>query len=270
MSTDHTVAGVQLANGRMIDADGVYAAGNIADVSHQVLQAAAEGSQVAGAINADLAHEDASLALAALSGDGSDDWDRRYAQQTQRWSGQPNATLIAEVERLDPGSALDVCCGEGADAIWLALQGWDITGADISQIALDRARRVAADTGVDIDWVQADIAVEPPERKRYDLVSVSYPALPHTPGDDAIHALIDAVAPGGTLLVVGHDLASGDGHRHHAFDPCDYVQPADVAQHLDATWTIDVHQTRPRTRPPGVGPDVPDVVLRAHRTEPTA
>ncbi len=261
--------------GEMIETDargatsvpGVYAAGNVADVSHQVLQAAAEGSRIAAVINAELAHEDATLALEALAGDGAGDWDRRYAAEAQRWSGQPNQTLLVEMEDVTPGSALEVGCGEGADAIWLARRGWKVTAVDISDVALDRARRVAADIGVEIAWVRADVAVEPPAQGRYDLVSVHYPALRHAVGDGAIHALVEAVAPGGTLLVVGHDFAGAGHHRHHGFDPADYVQPPDVARLLDgSTWTIEVQESRPRIRPPGSeSPDVPDLVLRARR-----
>jgi len=264
-----------MGTGEVIETDGrgataipgIYAAGNVADVSHQVLQAAAEGSRIAAAINADLVDEDTSLALDALPGDSADDWDRRYASEAQRWSGQPNGALVIEIEHVAPGSALDVGCGEGADAFWLAQRGWDVTAVDISQLALDRAQRAAEDVGVEIDWIRADSASEPPAGRRYDLVSVHYPALRHTPGDDAIHSIIDAVAPGGTLLVVGHDLDGSDHHRHGGFDPSDYVQPTDVAQHLDAAWTIETQEMRPRTGPPGSdGPDIPDVVLRARRT----
>ncbi len=260
--------------GEMVETDGsgatavpgIYAAGNVADVSHQVLQAAAEGSRIGAVINADLAHEDASLALEASPGDGAEDWERRYASERQRWSGLPNGSLVVEIERVAPGTALDIGCGEGADAIWLARRGWDVTAVDLSQVALDRARRAADDAGVVVNWVRADIGVEPLGPRRYDLVSVHYPALRHAPGDDAIHAIIDAVAAGGTLLVVGHDMDGDHHHRHHGLDPADYVQPPDVARHLDPAWTIEVQEVRPRQRPPGSpGPDVPDVVLRARR-----
>jgi hypothetical protein len=258
---------IETGNGGATAIPGIYAAGNVADVSHQVLQAAAEGSRIAATINADLAQEDASLAaLEALPGDSADDWDRRYASEPRRWSGQPNGTLVVEIEHVAPGSALDVGCGEGADAIWLAQRGWQVTAVDISQMALDRARRAAEDASVKVDWIRADIAIKPPARRRYDLVSVHYPALRHTPGDNTILSIIDAVAPGGTLLIVGHNLDGSDHHERHGFDPSNYIQPADVAQHLDAAWTIDVQEVRARTPPPSSnGPDVPDVVLRARR-----
>lgn len=260
---------IETDNRGLTSVPGIYAAGNVTDVSHQVLQAAADGSRVGAAINADLADEDAALALASLPGDSADHWDERYGGEAQWWSGHPNATLVEETEHLEPGRALDVGCGEGADAIWLAQRGWDVTGLDISEVAIDRARGVARDAGVEVDWVRADIAVEPPAPAFYDLVSVHYPALPHTPDSDAMHAIIDAVAPGGTLLVVGHDLDAKEHHERHGRDPADYVQPADVAARLDALWAVEIHETRPRIKPPGSrGPDVPDIVLRARRTDP--
>ncbi|MFP5322316.1 MAG: FAD-dependent oxidoreductase [Acidimicrobiia bacterium] len=270
-----------MGTGEMIEVDergatsvaGVYAAGNVSDVSGQVLQAAAQGSRVAAMINADLAVEDAERALAAMHADPDRDsaehWDRRYADVGDRlWSGQPNPALVTEAADLPPGTALDVGCGEGADALWLAEQGWDVTAVDISAVAVERGRQVAEGAGLDVRWSAVDILTDPlpasPAGGGYDLVSAQYPAFPQTPGDDAIRALLDAVAPGGTLLVVHH--AFDHEHRPHAFDPADYVQPDDVARHLDDAWAVEVHERRPRVRPAGSpGPDVPDAVLRARR-----
>jgi thioredoxin reductase len=245
---------------------GVYAAGNVSDVSAQVLQAAAEGSRVGAVINADLAVEDAERAVAALAGDTAEHWDHRYADVGDRmWSGRPNSALVAEVADLEPGTALDVGCGEGADAIWLAEQGWRVTAVDISSVAVERGRQGAEQAGVQVEWVALDILREPLPAAGYDLVSAQYPAFRHDADDTAIRALVDAVAPGGTLLVVHHAF---DGeHRPHGFDPGDYVQPDDVARCLGEGWTIEVHERRSRVRPPGSpGPDVPDAVLRARRS----
>lgn len=253
------------------EAPGVYAAGNVADVSAQVLQAAAQGSRVGAMVNFDLVHEDAERATApirggALQGDSAEDWDDRYGSEEQFFSGAVNGALAAEATSLSPGRALDVGCGEGADAIWLAARGWEVTGLDISQLALDRARATADAAGVEVSWEQADVAVDPPKPEAYDLVSVFYPALRHSEDDAAIRALIDAVAPGGTLLVVGHDVDSMK-HHHVGFDPDDYVQPPDVAGRLGDDWTIEVDEVRERIRPPGHdGPDIPDRVLRARRS----
>ena len=132
------------------------------------------------------------------------------------------------------------------------------------------ARRDVAETreaaGVLVAWEQADVTVDPPKPEAYDLVSAFYPALRHTPDEAAISALIDAVAPGGTLLVVGHDVDSMK-HHHVGFDPDDYVQPPDIAERLGDGWTIETLELRPRVRPPGHdGPDIPDRILRARRS----
>jgi len=266
-----------MGTGELIETDargatsvpGVYAAGNVSDVSAQVLQAAAEGSRVGAAINADLAAEDADRAAAALAGDTAEHWDHRYADVGDRmWSGRPNGALVAEVADLEPGTALDVGCGEGADAIWLAQQGWRVTAVDISKVAVDRGREVAEREGVDVEWAALDIledALPIGPGGGYDLVSAQYPAFRHDADDTAIRALLDAVAPGGTLLVVHH--AFEGEHRPHGFDPADYVQPDDVGRLLGEGWTVEVHERRPRVRPPGSpGPDVPDAVLRARRS----
>ena len=253
------------------DAPGVYAAGNVTDVSAQVLQAAAQGSRVGAMVNADLVHEDADRAAASPRGgvplgDGAEDWDQRYGSEDQLFSGAVNGALAAEAASLNPGRALDVGCGEGADAIWLAARGWEVTGVDISGLALERAQVAAEAAGVLVAWEQADVTVDPPKPEAYDLVSAFYPALRHTPDEAAISALIDAVAPGGTLLVVGHDVDSMK-HHHVGFDPDDYVQPPDIAERLGDGWTIETLELRPRVRPPGHdGPDIPDRILRARRS----
>ena len=237
---------------------GVYAAGNAADLRAQVVHAAAAGSRVAATINADLLAEEMA----------TPDWDRRYAAHDQMWSGDPNATLVAEVADHHPGRALDVGCGEGADAIWLASQGWKVTAVDVSGVALERAEAAARAAGVTIEWAQGDVLSDPPAADAYDLVSVHYPAL-HRRRDHALDALVGAVAPGGTLLVVGHapDGADHDEHaRAHGFDPPDYIQPDDIAACLGETWQIDIHETRPRAAgATGRSPHTHDTILKARR-----
>ena len=174
--------------------------------------------------------------------------------------------MLAEIAGLAPGRVLDVGCGSGADAVWLALQGWQVTAVDISQAALDRAAIAAHDAAVAVNWVCADISTIPPAVGDYDLVSIKYPALRHSPDDAVIRSLLDAVAPGGTILVVGHGPESHDYARSQGLDPTAYLEPADVAAHLDESWSIEVNETRPRATMPG--PDSPfshDIVLRASR-----
>ena len=123
------------------------------------------------------------------------EWDSRYADQTQLWSGRPNGALVAEVAGLTPGRVLDVGCGEGADAVWLARGGWDVTGLEVSGLALERAASHARDAGVTIHWVHAGLAEAALPPASFDLVSAQYPALLRTPDAAAERALLAAVAP---------------------------------------------------------------------------
>jgi SAM-dependent methyltransferase len=191
-------------------------------------------------------------------------WDEMYRSRAQVFSGNPNAALVTEVSGLAAGRALDVGCGEGADARWLARRGWQVTAVDISPTALTRA---AAATGADlagrVRWTRADLLTTPPGGE-FDLVSVPYFPLPRQPDHAALRGLLAAVAPGGTLLFTTHDLA--DLSPRPGFDPGDYYQPDDIARLLDDTWAIQVNESRPRTAPTPAGTQhTHDTVLRAQR-----
>ena len=211
-------------------------------------------------------------------------WDGMYGDSTRVWSGAPNGTLVAEVDGLPVGRALDVGSGEGADAIWLARQGWQVTGIDISSVALERAREAAAAAGVSVTWQHGDPVRTPFEEGSFDLVSLQYFPLPYAAGPAGLHNLLDAVAMGGTLLVVSHDLSHwtpeqhghGDQHGHGSDspegeqrpgpDPTEYYDVAELAELLGEGWTIEVHETRERPHAPQGNPHIDDVVLRARRT----
>jgi SAM-dependent methyltransferase len=199
---------------------------------------------------------------------GPAEWDERYASAEQVWSGRPNGALVAEVAGLRPGRALDVGCGEGADVVWLAQQGWDVTGLDVSQVALDRAAMHARQAGASVRWVHADLVQAQLSAGAFDLVSAQYPALLRTPGDDAERALLAAVAPGGTLLVVHHADIDPEEAKARGFDPADYVGPADVAALLGDGWRVEVDEKRPRDITGGAGAHhTHDLVLRARRLD---
>ena len=249
---------------------GVYAAGNVTDPSQQVLQAAAHGSWVGAMISFDLAHDD--LRAAARPSANEADWDHRYGGE-QLWSGNPNGTLVHEISGVVAGRALDVGAGEGGDAVWLAEQGWRVTANDISRRALDRVSAEAVRRGLRIECNHADAnALDPFASGAFDLVSAHYASIPRTPDGRGVRNLLNAVAPGGTLLVVSHDLepmrAPIDTHQQsRPFDPDAYLRVVDFADALAdvADWDIEVNETRPR--PPGAasGHHVDDVVLRARR-----
>lgn len=193
-------------------------------------------------------------------------WDQRYAERDRVWSGNPNGALVAEVSGLPPGRALDVGCGEGADAIWLAERGWVVTALDVSQVALDRAAAAAHERGVVVTWLPTGLIEASLPLGGFDLVSAQYPAVPRTDGALAEHAMLDAVAPGGTLLVVHHvDFGSHQSAGHH-FDPERFVHVEDVHALLGPDWSIEVYEERDRDVSSGAGAGhTRDRVLRAQR-----
>jgi thioredoxin reductase/SAM-dependent methyltransferase len=250
---------------------GIHAAGNVTDPSQQVLAAAAHGSLVGAMIGAGLAHDD--LGAAARVSANQADWDHRYGGDPI-WSGNPNGSLVRAVADLAAGRALDVGAGEGGDAIWLAEQGWEVTATDISRHAVDRIAAAAMERELSVACLHADANdVAPFESGAFDLVTAHYASIPRTPDRRGIHNLLDAVAVGGVLLVVGHDLEPMRGpidttQRSRAFDVDAYVRVDDVVAVIATSedWCIDVHEQRPR--PAGhaaASRHVDDIVLRAHR-----
>lgn len=137
-----------------------------------------------------------------------EDWNRRYAGKELVWTAEPNRRFAAEVGDLAPGRALDLACGEGRNAVWLAERGWTVTAVDFSDVALEKARRLAAARDVDVDWVLADVLEYEPEPRAFDLVVVLYLQLPRDELVRAISRAVEAVAPGGTLFVLAHDSAN--------------------------------------------------------------
>lgn len=130
-------------------------------------------------------------------------WDERYAADGLLWSSQPNSFLVTETADLVPGRALDLACGEGRNAIWLASRGWRVTAVDHSPVGLGKGVELAAQAGLGIEWITADVvtfAAQP----IYDLVVVLYLHLAPDDMRTVIGNAVGALAPGGTLLLVGH------------------------------------------------------------------
>ena len=165
-------------------------------------------------------------------------WDERYGSEARIWSGRPNPQLVDRVTPLPGGRALDAGCGEGADAVWLARQGWTVTALDVSQVALDKAAAHAADAavGASMTWRRVDLDGWPGEPGAYDLVSAQFMYLDQPALTDLYRALGASVAPRGTLLLVGHHPRD-ERHGDHDFPDMRWTGE-DVAAWLDpADWT---------------------------------
>ncbi len=156
-------------------------------------------------------------------------WNRRWAGERAQASIEPSGFLVAEVAGLPPGRALDLACGAGRNAVWLARRGWRVTAVDFSDVALRAARELAATAGVAVEWLEEDVARWAPPRHAFDLVCVLYLQLPAAERRVALAGAAAAVRPGGTLLVIGHDLlnlTAGTGGPSQAevlFTPDDVV-----------------------------------------------
>jgi SAM-dependent methyltransferase len=132
-------------------------------------------------------------------------WDERYGGSDLVWGAGPNSFVADELAALPPGRAIDLGAGEGRNAIWLAELGWQVTAVDFSAAGLGRAARLAAERGVSVSWVQADLLDYQPEPGGYDLVLIAYLQLPSADLAGVLRAAAAAVAPGGTFLAIGHD-----------------------------------------------------------------
>ncbi len=206
------------------------------------------------------------------------DWDARYAAERQ-WSIEPNRWVVHELSTLVPGRALDVACGEGRNAIWLAEQGWSVLGVDYSQQALDRAVEAAAlaqakaAEPLDLEWERRDITERDGMAGQFDLVLCCYLHLVPYERTPVFRAAAGAVAPGGTLLVIGHDstnLEEGYG------GPKD-LEVLFTAQDVDAdlrdivssgSWEVERSSRVAREVETDLGPKVAwDALYRARRPD---
>ncbi|MBF9130548.1 class I SAM-dependent methyltransferase [Plantactinospora sp. S1510] len=193
-------------------------------------------------------------------------WDRRYAESELLWSAEPNRFVAAELADLAPGRAVDLAAGEGRNAIWLASRGWRATAVDFSPVAIDKGRRLAEAAGVHVDWVVADLLEHVPEPAGFDLVLVAYLQLPPEQLGAVLGRAVRAVAPGGMLLVVGHDatnLSDGVGGPQ---DPDLLYTPESIATRLGGLRVGRADRVR---RPvPGAEREAIDTLVRAHRPAP--
>jgi SAM-dependent methyltransferase len=194
-----------------------------------------------------------------------EDWNRRYAATGLLWSAEPNRRFAAEVGALQPGRALDLGCGEGRNAVWLAERGWQVTGVDFSEVALSKAERLAARSGVGVDWVLADLLAYRPPAVGFELVALLYLQLPAAERSIVMTRAADAVAAGGTLFVLGHhtrNLAEGHGGPK---DAAVLFTPEDLLADL-ADLVVERAETVERDAPVEDGTAVAiDALVRARR-----
>lgn len=135
------------------------------------------------------------------------DWNAKYLAQDLVWGTDPNRFVAVELSELSPRErALDLACGEGRNAIWLAKLGWQVTGVDFSDVAIERARRLATEQGVNVEWICADAARYDLPAEAFRLVLIAYLQLPPSELRLVLARAVRALAPGGTLFMIGHAL----------------------------------------------------------------
>lgn len=215
-------------------------------------------------------------------------WERRYQEADAVWSGRPNAALVTEATGLPAGRALDLGCGEGADSVWLAEHGWQVTAIDISATAIARGRAHAEARGVDdrIEWHQHDLVTWQPAAE-YDLVSAQFlHSRFDFPRDEVLRRAAAAAAPGGAILVVGHagvppwaqreadadqrhEGSHREGGHHHEHENLPTAAETVRSLGLDQPgWAVLVaeHRTRTATLPDGSTAELDDAVVLARRS----
>jgi trans-aconitate methyltransferase len=176
-------------------------------------------------------------------------WEFRYAESPKRWSGNPNATLVDLVAELTPGRAVDLGCGEGGDAIWLARQGWMVTGVDISPTAVARAQGAATEAGLtaeQVRFVAHDLSTWEPDGE-IDLVTASFfHSREELPRTEVLRRAAAHVAPGGHLAIVSHAAPPpGSEHAHHDELLLD-AEGEVAALHLGDGWQVVIAEHRER------------------------
>ena len=161
-----------------------------------------------------------------------EEWDRKYSGTELLWSAEPNRFLVEELAGLPSGRALDLACGEGRNAIWLAELGWRVTAVDFSDVAIGKARQLAARRHVEVELLCADLLEYEPGRSAFDLVLLLYLQLPAAELRLVLSRAAAAVAPGGTFLLVGHDSTNLTDGVGGPSEPSVLYSPDDIVAEL--------------------------------------
>ena len=195
----------------------------------------------------------------------SEDWDRRYTDQPWLWTVEPNIFLVTEVGEMEPGRALDLACGEGRNAVWLAERGWTVTAVDFSEVATSRARELAEARGVEVEVVRHDLITYRPEPGGFDLVALFYLQVPHDQLARVLTVVAEAVAPGGTAVVVGHDVENLDGGYGGPRVPEVLYTPEQVATGLAPLTIVKAERVTRAVETDGGMATAVDTLVRAVR-----
>jgi SAM-dependent methyltransferase len=199
------------------------------------------------------------------------DWDARYGEAELLWGTKPNMFVAAEMSAATPGRALDVACGEGRNTIWLAGHGWQVVGVDFSEQGLKRAAQLARAAGVAdrVEFQLVDVVADALPAESFDAVIVAYLQLTADARGEALRNSAGAVAPGGTLLIVGHDttnLTEGAGGPQ---DVAVLFSPEDVIADLAGLTEFVVQKAERVRRPiPDAERDAVDALVRMRRETP--
>jgi SAM-dependent methyltransferase len=196
-----------------------------------------------------------------------EDWDKRYASVENLWAVKPNRFLVAEVTGLEPGRALDLACGEGQNAIWLATLGWNVTGVDFSEVAIAKARSRADRDGVRAEFVCADLLGYEPAAGAFDLVLVLYLHIPADGRRQVLANAAAALAPGGTFVLVGHDLTNMTDGVGGPSDPDLLCTPDQIASELPGLEIVKAERVFRDVA--GEERDAIDALVRAQRPRPS-
>jgi SAM-dependent methyltransferase len=214
----------------------------------------------------------------------SEAWDRRYSDPKFVWTSDPNRFLVSEISQLsapgaelgngqargEPGRALDVACGEGRNAVWLAERGWRVTGVDFSSVGLEKARGLARSRRVAVEWVAADLMQYEPEPGAFELVIVFYLQVAAAARQAILRSVAVAVAQGGAFLLVAHDASNIEHGYGGPQDPAVLYTAQDVVDDL-AQSGLDVQRAVTVKRPVQTadGERVAlDALVRARRLSP--
>jgi SAM-dependent methyltransferase len=194
------------------------------------------------------------------------EWDARYAGVELMWGVEPNRFVAEQLADLAPGRALDLACGEGRNAIWLAGRGWEMTAVDFSSVAVERGRELAMSVGASVDWRVENVVTWAPDARAYDLVLIAYLQLPRDEREAVFAHAAAAVAPGGTFFYVAHDARNiADGHGGPQY-PEVLCTATDVVAALDGFDVLTAGEAlRPVALPDGRTVEAIDTLVRATR-----